>query len=50
MRAEHVVGIGVLAPDDELDLGVERHVAGTSSRRRIPATGIRTQSGRLLSS
>ena len=49
MRAEQAVRIGEVAADDGLDVGLDAH-KGSSSRRAMPATGIPTQSGRLLSS
>jgi hypothetical protein len=48
--AEQPVRLGEVAMDDRVDVGVYGHGQGSSSRRAIPATGIRTQSGRLLSS
>ncbi len=50
MRAEQPVRLGEVAVDDGLDVCLHTHGNGSSSRRAIPATGIRTQSGRLLSS
>jgi hypothetical protein len=50
VSAEEAVRLGEVAVDDRLDVGVDAHGRGSSSRRAIPATGMRTQSGRLLSS
>ena len=47
VRAEERVRLGVVARDQAVDVA---HETGTSSMRQIPATGIFTQSGRLLSS
>ena len=44
---EERVRLGVVAGDQPLDVA---HGSVTSSRRAIPATGMRTQSGRLFSS
>ena len=49
MRPEQAVRIGQVAMDDGLDVGLDAH-SGSSSRRAMPATGMLTQSGRLLSS
>ena len=47
----HGVRIVMLACDEPVDVGGNAHeVMSASSRRAIPATGIGTQSGRLLSS
>jgi hypothetical protein len=54
VRAEECVRVRVLAAEKPVELLLRggRHSASTSlaSRRSIPATGIATQSGRLLSS
>ena len=50
VRAQQVVRVRVVSPDDELDFVRDRHVSACSSRRTIPATGTDTQSGRLASS
>jgi hypothetical protein len=47
--AEQPVRVGQVAADDGLDVGFDAH-SGSSSRRAMPATGMPTQSGRLLSS
>ena len=49
VRAEQAVRIGQVALDDGLDVALDGH-SGSSSRRAMPATGMPTQSGRLLSS
>src|SRR5205814_4845873 len=49
VRAEDPVRVRVLAPHERVELcGCDLH--SSSNRRRIPATGIGTQSGRLSSS
>jgi hypothetical protein len=49
VRPEHGVRVGVLASDERVELtGSDVH--SPSSSRRMPATGIATQSGRLSSS
>src|SRR6185503_17759955 len=50
VRPEQPVRLREVAMDDRLDVGVNTHGSGSSSNRAIPATGMRTQSGRLLSS
>ena len=51
VRAEQRVRVVVLARDEPVDVGGDAHdVTSLSSRRAMPATGIDTQSGRLLSS
>src|SRR5439155_19856999 len=49
VRAEQMVRIRMVAPDDRFDFVFQRHAAA-SSRRVIPATGTGTQSGRWVSS
>jgi hypothetical protein len=49
VRPEQAVWIGQVTMDDGLDVGLDGH-SGSSSRRTMPATGMLTQSGRLLSS
>ena len=49
VRAEQMVRVGMVPPDDELELVFQRHAASSSSRR-MPATGTGTQSGRWASS
>ncbi len=49
--AQQRVRVVVLARDEPVDVGGDAHVVTSLSKRRaIPATGIGTQSGRLLSS
>ena len=50
VRAEHVVRVAVLAPDEPVEFSGGHAHASASSSRRMPATGIATQSGRLSSS
>ena len=51
VRAEDRMRVVVLARDEPVDVGCDAHVVtSVSSRRAMPATGIGTQSGRLLSS
>jgi hypothetical protein len=52
MGAEDAVRVGMLERDDALELveGGPAHAQARSSRRSIPATGMRTQSGRCASS
>jgi hypothetical protein len=49
MRPQQAMRVGQVTTDDGLDVGVDAH-RGSSSRRAMPATGMPTQSGRLLSS
>ena len=50
--ADHDAAVARMGAEDGDDLleGRAAHATSDSSRRRIPATGMRTQSGRLLSS
>ena len=50
VRAEQVVRVRVISPDDELDFVSEPSRIGLLEQAHDPATGTDTQSGRLASS